>query len=61
MRHLGVEPETANIITVNSTVHFRADFDPIAAKILVAISPGFHPCDLSTLEYKKLRPGMRRC
>ncbi|MCP4790397.1 MAG: M81 family metallopeptidase [Gammaproteobacteria bacterium] len=61
MRHLGVEPETANIIAVNSTVHFRADFDPIAAKILVAISPGFHPCDLSTLEYKKLRPGMRRC
>ena len=61
LRHLGVEPESMDIIVVNSTVHFRADFDPIAAKTLVAVAPGFHPCKLGDLEYQQLRPGMRRC
>ena len=38
---------------------FRADFDPIAARTLLAAAPGAHPCILRDLDYRKLRPGVR--
>jgi microcystin degradation protein MlrC len=59
IRHLGIEPSEQKIIAVKSTVHFRADFDPIAAETLVVIAPGIHPCKLVDLEYKNLRAGVR--
>ena len=59
IRHLGVEPGEQKIVCVKSTVHFRADFDPIAAETLVVIAPGIHPCRLVDLDYKKLRAGVR--
>ena len=55
IRHLGVEPTEQKIVAVKSTVHFRADFDPIAAETLVVIAPGIHPCQLDDLEYHNLR------
>lgn len=58
-RHLGVEPTQQKILAVKSSVHFRADFDPIAAEILVVIAPGAHPCQLAGLPYKNLRPDVR--
>ncbi|MGI9316049.1 MAG: M81 family metallopeptidase [bacterium] len=58
-RHLGVEPSEQKIVAVKSSVHFRADFDPIAAETLVVVAPGAHPCELSKLSYLKLRPGVR--
>jgi microcystin degradation protein MlrC len=59
IRHLGIEPGEQKIVAVKSTVHFRADFDPIAAETLVVIAPGIHPCKLADLEYKNLRDGVR--
>jgi microcystin degradation protein MlrC len=59
IRHLGLEPTEQNIVAVKSTVHFRADFDPIAAETLVVIAPGIHPCKLDDLEYHNLRAGVR--
>jgi microcystin degradation protein MlrC len=59
IRHLGLEPTAQKIVAVKSTVHFRADFDPIAAETLVVIAPGIHPCKLDDLEYRKLRAGVR--
>ena len=59
IRHLGIEPTEQKIVAVKSTVHFRADFDPIAAETLVVIAPGIHPCKLADLEYKNLRNGIR--
>lgn len=59
IRHLGIEPTAQRIVAVKSTVHFRADFDPIAAETLVVIAPGIHPCKLADLEYKNLRSGVR--
>jgi microcystin degradation protein MlrC len=61
LKHLNVEPQTASIIAVKSSVHFRADFSPIADEILVVASPGHHPCELESVLYKHLRDGMRRC
>ncbi|MCP4877099.1 MAG: M81 family metallopeptidase [Gammaproteobacteria bacterium] len=59
IRHLGIEPSAQKIVAVKSTVHFRADFDPIATETLVVIAPGIHPCKLADLEYKNLRAGVR--
>lgn len=39
-RFVGIEPTAQDILVVKSTVHFRADFAPIAAEILTAIAPG---------------------
>jgi len=60
IRHLGIEPTEQKIVAVKSTVHFRADFDPIAAETLVVIAPGIHPCKLDDLTYKNLRDGVRK-
>jgi len=59
IRHLGLEPGEQKIVCVKSTVHFRADFDPIAAETLVVIAPGIHPCKLADLDYRNLRAGVR--
>lgn len=58
-RHLGVEPRQQKILAVKSTVHFRADFDPIAAATLLVEAPGANPCRLINLDYKNLREGVR--
>jgi microcystin degradation protein MlrC len=58
-RHLGVEPAEQQILVVKSTVHFRADFEPIASKVLLVEAPGAHPCRLEGLAYRRLRPGVR--
>ncbi len=58
-RHVGIEPAEQRIVVVKSTVHFRADFDPIAERTLLSVAPGAHPCILRNLDYRKLRAGVR--
>lgn len=58
-RHLGVEPAAQQILAVKSSVHFRADFDSIAAETIVVEAPGCHPCRLEGLDYQHLREGVR--
>ncbi|MEM7207564.1 MAG: M81 family metallopeptidase [Pseudomonadota bacterium] len=58
-RHLGVEPTEQKILGVKSSVHFRADFEPIASQVLVVIAPGANPGRSTDLPYKKLREGIR--
>lgn len=55
IRLFNLEPEDAKILCVKSTVHFRADFEPIAHKVLVCASPGQFPCELADVSYSKLR------
>jgi len=57
--HLGVEPSEQDILVVKSSVHFRADFGPIAKEVLVVASPGPNPADHRDLTYKNLRKGVR--
>ena len=57
--HLGLEPRNARIIVVKSTVHFRADFAPIAGQIIPAAAPGRFVCDLQQIPFKHLRSGLR--
>ena len=58
-RQIGVEPGQVKILALKSSVHFRADFQPIAEAVLVAAAPGPNPIDHRTLDYKRLRPGVR--
>ncbi len=55
----GVEPEQMKILVNKSSVHFRADFSPIAQSILVAESPGPMVADPASLPWKRLTPGIR--
>lgn len=54
-RHFDLEPETARILCVKSTAHFRADFEPIAQAVLLAAAPGQFPCELKKVRYENLR------
>ena len=58
-RFVGIEPTAQAILVNKSSVHFRADFTPIAEEILVARAPGAMPADPSTLSWRKLRRGLR--
>ncbi len=58
-RHIGIEPETVRIIAVKSTVHYRADFEPISQAVISAGAPGSLHCDIQAIPYQKLRAGVR--
>ncbi|MCV6593856.1 MAG: M81 family metallopeptidase [Silicimonas sp.] len=58
-RHIGLTPEAARLIVVKSTVHYRADFDPIASEVISTGAPGLLGCDLPAIPYKNLRRGVR--
>ena len=59
IRHIGIEPTEQRILAIKSSVHFRADFEPIADKVLVVEAPGAHPCRLDKITYHNLRSGVR--
>ncbi|SMO46455.1 MlrC C-terminus [Paracoccus laeviglucosivorans] len=58
-RMVGIEPEAQQILVNKSSVHFRADFEPIATEIIVAVAPGAMPLCPSALPWTALRPGIR--
>ncbi|MBI3374191.1 MAG: M81 family metallopeptidase [Betaproteobacteria bacterium] len=58
-RHLGVEPRRERMLALKSSVHFRADFQPIAKQVLVVRSPGPALADPSEFKWTKLRKGVR--
>jgi microcystin degradation protein MlrC len=58
-RHLGVEPKKQRIVALKSSVHFRADFEPIAREVLVVKSPGPALADPTEFKWTKLRKGVR--
>ncbi|WLA51558.1 MlrC C-terminal domain-containing protein [Bradyrhizobium elkanii] len=58
-RYVGIEPTAQKILVNKSSVHFRADFEPIAEKLLICAAPGAMPADTATLPWKHLRPGIR--
>jgi microcystin degradation protein MlrC len=58
-RHVGVEPVRQRIVALKSSVHFRADFQPIAREVLVVRSPGPALADPSEFAWTRLRRGLR--
>lgn len=57
--HLGIIPERQKILALKSTCHFRAEFEPIAEKVIVVIAPGGYLADPADYPYQRLRPGVR--
>jgi microcystin degradation protein MlrC len=56
-RYVGIEPTEQAIL--KSSVHFRADFEPIAEKLIICAAPGAMPADTAALPWTRLRPGIR--
>ncbi len=59
LRHVGIEPAACSIITLKSSVHFRADFGPLASRVIVAAAPGPVAADPASLPFQHLRPELR--
>jgi microcystin degradation protein MlrC len=60
IRHVGIEPASCAILVLKSSVHFRADFGPIASRVIVAIAPGPVVADPATLNFQHVRADVRR-
>ena len=60
LRHAGIEPATCPILVLKSSVHFRADFGPIASQILVDVAPGPVVADPATLNFQHVPAAIRR-
>src|ERR1700733_7370472 len=58
-RYVGIEPSEQSILVNKSSVHFRADFEPIAERLIICAAPGAMPADTATFPWKRLRPGIR--
>ena len=58
-RYVGIEPTEQSILVNKSSVHFRADFEPIAEQLLICAAPGAMPADTAALPWTRLRPGVR--
>ena len=58
-RHVGIEPKQQRILALKSSVHFRADFQPIAKEVLVVVAPGPAKADPTMFTWTRLRPGLR--
>ena len=55
----GIDLTATRIIALKSTVHFRADFEPLASQIIHVAAPGLFECRLERLPYQHLRDGVR--
>lgn len=60
LRHVGIEPGACPILVLKSSVHFRADFAPIAERIIVGVAPGPVVADPAILNFRYVRPNVRR-
>jgi microcystin degradation protein MlrC len=58
-RAVGIQPEQMKLLVVKSSNHFRADFTPIASRVLVAKAAGPMAADPGDLPWKKLSPHTR--
>ena len=59
MRMVGLHHEQMRIVVVKSSNHFRADFTPIASRVLVAKAAGPMAADPADLPWTKLSPQTR--
>ena len=58
LRHIGIDPTQQKIVALKSSVHFRADFQDMAAEVLVVEAPGPNIADHLKMDYQHLREGL---
>ena len=54
-RFVGIEPTRMSIIALKGKGHFRASFEPLSRKVILAEGPGITGSDLSRLPFKRVR------
>ncbi|OYO02970.1 microcystin degradation protein MlrC [Propionibacteriaceae bacterium ES.041] len=59
IRAAGLDPEDQAIVAVKSSVHFRGDYQPMAAEVLVALAPGPMQADPAGFTWQRLTAGVR--
>jgi len=59
LRMVGIHAEQMKVIVVKSSNHFRADFQPIASRVLVAKAAGPMAADPADLPWRKLAKSTR--
>ena len=55
IRLVGIEPSDERLIVVKSTIHFRAAFEPIAARIIEVDAPGLSSSNLDRFPFANVR------
>jgi microcystin degradation protein MlrC len=55
IRIVGIEPKDERIIVVKSTIHYRAAFEPIAARIIEVDAPGLSSSNLDRFAFAHVR------
>lgn len=60
LRMVGIPAEDCRIVVVKSSVHFRADFQPIASHVLVGKAAGPMAADPADLPWRHLPSAIRR-
>lgn len=58
-RHVGIEPSSVGILGLKSSVHFRADFAPLAREVLTVAAPGPVYADPASLDFRNIRAGCK--
>lgn len=58
-RHVGVEPASARVLVLKSSVHFRADFGSMASQVVVVEAPGPNLADPARLPFTRLPEAKR--
>jgi microcystin degradation protein MlrC len=54
-RHVGVQPERLAVLVVKSTNHFRADYEPMACRVIPVDSPGLAAMDPARYDHERIR------
>jgi microcystin degradation protein MlrC len=60
LAHLRVDPASRRILALKSSVHFRADFEPLVEEVLIVAAPGANTADPALLPFRRLPQTMRR-
>lgn len=58
-RHVGAQPSAYDVVVLKSSVHFRADFGPLAHRVLVVEAPGPNVADTRKLHFENLPRSIR--
>jgi microcystin degradation protein MlrC len=54
----GLKPEDFDVIVLRSKTHYRAVYEPLAEEIVIVDTPDWGPARLTTLPYRRVRPGV---
>ena len=54
-RHVGIQPERLDVLTVKSTNHFRADYEPMSSEVIPVNSIGLVAMDPRKFDFDRIR------